>query len=134
MSGSAGWRQQFFRFALVGALCTAIQYLLLAACVEWLGFDAVTASTAGYLVSAVVNYLLSRSYTFASGEPHGTLVWKYVTVLGLGLLLNGLFMQLLHGYLQWHYVLAQLVATGVVLVTNFCAHRIWTFSRSKTCA
>jgi putative flippase GtrA len=133
LSKAQGWRSQFFRFALVGALCTAIQYLLLATGVEWLGADPVAASTVGYVVSAVFNYLLSRSYTFSSAASHGSLVWKYVVVLGSGLLLNGLFMQLLHGYLQWHYVPAQLVATGVVLFTNFWGHRIWTFSRSNPC-
>jgi putative flippase GtrA len=133
LNRSIGWWPQFCRFLLVGALCTAIQYLLLAAGVEWLGVDAVVASTLGYLVSAVVNYLLSRRYTFASAAPHAELVWKYALVLGAGLLLNALFMQLLHGYLQWHYVLAQLVATCVNLISNFIAHRVWTFSRSKTC-
>jgi putative flippase GtrA len=133
LNGSAGLWPQFSRFLLAGALCTAIQYLLLAVGVEWLGVDAVVASTVGYLVSAVVNYLLSRSYTFATDAPHAALVWRYVLVLVAGLLLNALFMQLLHGYLQWHYVLAQLVATCVNLISNFIAHRIWTFSRSKTC-
>jgi len=133
LNSSYQWRPQFLRFVLVGALCTAIHYLLLAAGVEWLGVEAVVASTFGYLVSAVVNYLLSRSYTFASAAAHAALVWKYVLVLGAGLLLNALFMQLLHGYLEWHYVLAQLVATCVNLVSNFIAHRAWTFSRSKTC-
>jgi putative flippase GtrA len=133
LSGSAGLWPQFHRFLLVGALCTAIQYLLLAIGVEWLGVDAVVASTFGFLVSSSVNYLLSRRYTFASAAPHAALVWKYVLVLVAGLLLNALFMQLLHGYLQWHYVLAQLAATCVNLVSTFIAHRIWTFSRSKTC-
>lgn len=133
MNNSARWWPQFLRFALVGTLCTAIQYLLLAVGVEWLGMNAVVASTLGYLVSAVVNYMLSRSYTFASAAPHSAVIWKYVLVLGAGLLLNALFMQLLHGYLEWHYGLAQLVATCVNLGSNFIAHRIWTFSRSKTC-
>jgi putative flippase GtrA len=124
---------QFFRFALVGAVCTAIQYGLLVAGVEGLGADAVVASTLGYLASAVASYLLNRRYTFDSGAPHAALVWKFVLVLGAGLILNALFMQLLHGYLQWHYVLAQLVVTCASLIWNFSAHRAWTFSRSKTC-
>ncbi len=118
------------RFALVGALCTGIQYLLLAIGVEWLGLGAVIASTLGYLVSAAANYLLNRRYTYASSAPHARLVWKFVVVLATGLTLNALFMQLLQGYLQWHYVLAQLVATAGNLLWNFCAHRYWTFSRS----
>jgi putative flippase GtrA len=122
---------QFMRFLLVGALCTGIQYLLLVMGVEWLGLDAVLASTLGYLASAAVNYLLNRRYTYASGARHSVLVWRFVTVLAIGSVLNALFIQLLHGYLHWAYVLAQLFATGGTLIWNFCAHRCWTFSRSK---
>jgi putative flippase GtrA len=124
---------QFMRFLLVGALCTGIQYLLLVAGVEWLGLDAVLASTLGFLASAAVNYLLNRRYTYASDASHAVLVWRFVTVLATGSVLNALFMQVLHGYLQWQYLLAQLCATGGTLIWNFCAHRYWTFSRSKTC-
>ena len=124
---------QLLRFLVVGVLCTAIQYLLLAVGVEWLGMGVLPASTVGYAGSAVSNYLLNRRYTYASGAPHAVLVWRFVTVLAVGLLLNALFMQLLHGYLHWYYLLAQLFTTAGVLLWNFSAHRYWTFSRSKTC-
>lgn len=125
---------QFMRFVLVGALCTGIQYLLLVVGVEWLGLDAVLASTLGYLASAAANYHLNRRYTYTSDAPHAVLVWRFVTVLAIGSVLNALFMQLLHGYLHLQYVLAQLLATGGTLIWNFCAHRYWTFSRSKACS
>jgi putative flippase GtrA len=130
MTGPA-WPAQFMRFVQVGVLCTGIQYILLVAGVEWLQLDAVVASTLGFLASSAVNYLLNRRYTFASSAPHAALVWKFVAVLAGGLLLNALVMQLLHGYLHWQYMLAQLVATGATLLWNFSAHRCWTFLRSK---
>jgi putative flippase GtrA len=122
---------QFLRFAQVGALCTGIHYALLTGGVEWLGLDAVLASTAGFVASAVVNYLLNRRYTYASTASHAVLVWRFVAVMGVGLMLNALLMRLLHGYLGWHYVLAQVFATAGTLSWNFLAHRQWTFSRSK---
>jgi putative flippase GtrA len=121
---------QFARFALVGVFCTAIQVLVLVMGVEGLGLDAVLASSLGYLLSAVASYLLNRRFTYASSASHAVLAWRFVTVLAIGVVLNALFMQLLHGYLQWQYVLAQLFATGGTLLWNFCAHRYWTFSRS----
>jgi len=127
----AGWLQQFLRFAAAGGLSTAIQYAVLAAGVEWLGIGAVAASTTGFVASAAVNYWVNRSYTFGSTAPHAALVWKFLTVLAAGLLLNALFMQLLHGYLHWHYLLAQLLTTGINMLCNFTAHRFWTFSRSN---
>lgn len=114
---------------MVGGLCTGIQYLLLVAGVEWFGLRAVTASTAGYLASSVVNYLLNRRYTYGSCAPHSRLVLRFAAVLASGIALNALCMQLLHGYLQWHYLAAQLIATAGNLLWNFSAHRWWTFSR-----
>ncbi len=124
------WRAQFSRFLLVGILCTGIQYAMLAAGVEWLGLRAVVASTTGFLLSAVLNYLLNRRYTYGSRASHASLIWKFTLVMAAGLLLNGLFMQVLHGYLHWHYLLAQLLTTGITMFWNFLAHRFWTFARS----
>jgi putative flippase GtrA len=90
----------------------------------------VQASALGYLVSAAVSYLLNRRYTYASGAPHAAAAWKFGVVMVTGLAINSLFMQLLQGYLHWHYMPAQLVATAGSLAWNFCAHRYWTFSRS----
>jgi putative flippase GtrA len=127
------WFRQFMRFAQVGALCAVLHFFLLAIGVEWLGLGAVAASTLGYSLSAAANYMLNRRYTYANDAPHAVLVWRFVTVLAIGLILNSLLMQLLHGYLRWHYVLAQLMTTAGTLLWNFCAHRYWTFSRSETC-
>jgi putative flippase GtrA len=122
---------QFSRFALVGILCTGIQYAVLGAGVEWLGLRAVLASTGGFLLSASVSYLLNRRYTYDSTASHSSSIAKFASVLGAGLLLNVLFMQVLHGYLHWHYALAQLLTTGITMIWNFLAHRFWTFARSN---
>jgi putative flippase GtrA len=49
-------------------------------------------------------------------------------VLVIGLSLNLLGMRLLHGYLHWHYVLAQVLTTVVTLLWNFIGHRRRTFA------
>lgn len=130
MTGPVPLVRQLARFAVVGLLCTGVQYVLLVTGVEWLGMGAVVASTLGYLSSAIANYLLNRRYTYASHAPHAVLVARFVAVLGMGSVLNALLMQLLHGWLHWQYVVAQVFATAVILLWNFIAHRYWTFSRS----
>jgi putative flippase GtrA len=122
------WLPQFSRFALVGALCTGIQYAVLAAGVEWLGLAAAVASTAGFLLGAAVNYQLNRRYTYDSRSSHAVGILRFSTVLAAGLLLNALFMHVLHSYLHWHYALAQLLTTGITMFWNFLAHRFWTFA------
>ena len=121
---------QFARFALVGGTCTALQYLMLAAGVELLGVGAVSASVTGFCASAVLGYVLSHRYTFVSGMPHRLAVPRFLAVMLVGLALNALFMQGLHGYLHWHYLIAQVCTTVVTMVWNFAAHRQWTFAAS----
>jgi putative flippase GtrA len=121
-------RRELLRFLLVGGLCTLLQYLLLIAGVEFLHLDAVAASTAGFLASAAVNYLLNRRFTWVSTVPHPVAVRRFLTVLAIGLALNVLGMRLLHGYLHWHYVLSQVLTTMVTVSWNFAGHRHWTFA------
>lgn len=119
--------REFLRFALVGGLCTALQYLVLILGVEVLGVDAVLASGIGFVLSAVLNYMLNRQFTWASSVPHAIAMRRFITVLAIGLALNLLGMRLLHGYLGWHYVLSQVLTTVMTLLWNFTAHRQWTF-------
>jgi putative flippase GtrA len=120
--------RELLRFLLVGGFCTTLQYLVLVTAVEFAHADAVIASAAGFLLSAVVNYLLNRRFTWASKVPHGVASRRFATVLLIGLALNVLGMRLLHGYLHWHYVLAQVLTTVVTLLWNFTGHRRWTFA------
>lgn len=123
---------QFARFVAVGALCTLLQYLVLAAGVEWLGAAVVPASSAGFVLSACLNYLLNRRYTYASTLPHRRAAPRFVVVLATGLLINALFMLLLHGYLGLHYLPAQVLTTVVTMIWNYMAHRLWTFAPPHT--
>lgn len=127
-------RRELQRFLLVGGACTLLQYLVLIAGVEVLHADAVVASAAGFLGSAAANYLLNRGYTWSSKVPHAVAVRRFVTVLLAGLLLNVLGMRLLHGYLQWHYVLSQVLTTMLTMTWNFAGHRHWTFASPRESA
>ena len=117
---------QFARFAMVGGIATLIQYAVLLALVQLAGLNPVWASAIGYALSAVLNYLMNYRYTFRSQAHHGRAALKFVTIAGLGLLLNSLVMA---GLIRAdaHYLAAQVVATAVVLLWNFFGARYWTF-------
>jgi putative flippase GtrA len=125
---------QFLRFLVIGGLCTGLQYLVLIAAVEWGGVDPLIASGAGFVLSAVLNYLLNRLYTWGGRAEHRVAVTRFVLVVGSGLVLNLLGMRLLHGYLHWHYVPAQVLTTLVTLLWNFMWHRYWTFATPEQVA
>jgi len=118
---------QFLRFATVGGIATAIHYLILVALVHVASMNAVWASTVGFIVSAVCNYSLNYRFTFRSNVDHRRAVVKFFIVAGVGLVLNSFTMLIASGYLRVHYLLAQVLATGLVLLWNFAGNRLWTF-------
>lgn len=128
----AGLRQggthfhRFVRFALVGGLATAIQYVILILLVRGLEMAPTLASSLGFVLSAGVNYLLNYRFTFRSRRPHGPAVVKFGLLAGAGLLINAAVMHLLVAA-SVNYLLAQVGATGLVLFWNFIGNTLWTF-------
>jgi putative flippase GtrA len=119
--------RQFLHFALVGGIATAVHYLILIGLVHGANMNAVWASTLGFAVSAVCNYYLNYHFTFRSNAEHRNAVVKFLTVAGVGLALNSLTMLVAAEYLGLHYLFAQVIATGLVLLWNFSGNRWWTF-------
>lgn len=119
--------KQFLRFATVGAIATLVQYAVLIALVEAAGAEEVPAAIGAYLCGAVTSYLLNRRFTFAgtqTGFGHGLAKFALVNLIGLGLN-TGIFV-LLTG-MGLHYILAQMVATGLVLIWNYAGARLFVF-------
>jgi putative flippase GtrA len=118
---------QFFLYAGAGAIGTAAHYGVLIALVQLAGAGPVAASTAGAIVGALVNYALNHRYTFASRRAHRAALPRFLAVAGAGVLLNAAVLAALLATVALHYLVMQVVATGVVLVAGFLANRRWTF-------
>ncbi len=116
----------FVRFAMVGCVATGIQYILLVVLVRGAGVEATVASCIGFVVSAGANYLMNYHFTFRSQRAHGPAAVKFATLAGVGLLLNAALMRVLVGA-GWHYLLAQVCATLLVMLWNYFGNRAWTF-------
>lgn len=123
--------RQFSVFLLIGGVCTGLHYavLILFVGLEWL--DPIGASALGFCVSAVLNYVLNRRLTFSSSRAHRSAAPRFVGVAASGLMINTALLVLFNGVLEWHYLLAQVMATGATLVWNFILHKIWTFAGAK---
>ena len=118
---------QFFRYSLVGAVGTSVQYAILISLVRTGLAPAITASTAGAIAGALVNYYLNRRWTFDSTRDHEQALPRFAIIALAGIALNAMVMAGMVTYLGAHYLLAQVVATGVVLAAGFVANRAWTF-------
>lgn len=119
---------QFLRFVGVGGAATALMYLLLAVGVELLGWPPLTSSVGAYALSAIFNYWANYHFTFASHSDHRHALPRFAAVATCGLAINAAIMWLLTERINWHYLPAQVLATGAVLLWNFFANRRWTYN------
>ena len=118
--------RQFVHYAFVGAAGTLVQYALLIALVELAHWGSVAASTFGAVCGAIVNYALNHRFTFRSGRPHAHAAPRFLAVSALGLALNAIIVAA-GTVAGLPYLLAQVIATGAVLLTAFTVNRRWTF-------
>ena len=118
---------QFLRYGAAGAVGTALQYAILVALVQFAQAPAVAASTAGAIAGALVNYALNHRWTFASTRSHGRALPRFAAVAVGGIAINAIVMTAMLNLVGAHYLVAQVVATGIVLVVGYLANRAWTF-------
>jgi putative flippase GtrA len=117
----------FIKFLGIGAIATIIQYIIFIVLVELSSLTIVLASGLGYGVSSIFNYLMNYHYTFSSDAKHKVAALKFTLVALVGLSLNSLLMYLLVELFNVHYIISQIMVTGIILVVNFFAHKLWTF-------
>lgn len=119
--------RQFASFTAVGVAGTVAHYCVLIALIYVLQLHPVPASAAGFAVGALVNYGLNYRLTFRSTKMHRESMPKFFIVAIAGLMLNTAIMAVMTTTLRLHYLVAQVFATGCVLIWNFTVNRRWTF-------
>jgi putative flippase GtrA len=119
--------KQFVFYTAVGSIGTCGHYLTLVALVESGLLTAVLASVAGFTVGALINYVLNYWFTFNSNKFHGEAMSKFFTVAILGAIINTTLMHIGVNIIQMYYLVAQIIASGIVLVWNFTINKVWTF-------
>ncbi|MFA9429672.1 GtrA family protein [Egicoccus sp. AB-alg2] len=119
--------RRLVRYGLAGGTAAATHFGLLALLVEVAGRQPVTASAVGFLGGLVVSYLLQRRFVFATGHAHGHTLPRFLTVVGLGLLLNTLVLFVGTGVLELHYAWVQPAAFALVPLNNYLLNSLWTF-------
>ncbi|AWI75772.1 polysaccharide biosynthesis protein GtrA [Parazoarcus communis] len=122
---------RFARFAAVGLVGTIAHYALLLALVEIGSVPPLAGSVAGFLLGAMVNYAINHRFVFRSGRAHAEALPRFMTVAGVGLCWNALLMYLLAELMGLHYLLAQILTTGLLLVWHYVGNAVWTFRRDK---
>jgi len=121
----APWRR-IGRYAVVGAVSTALHYALLAWLVEAHGWPAWAASGAGAVAGAQLAFAGNRWFTFADRGPVAPAWLRFQGTALLGALW-GMAVVALGVAAGAHYLLAQAVATLTALLLTFAINRQFTF-------
>ena len=122
--------RQFVHFSGVGSISAIGHYGLLVLLVKGLDVAPVSASAAGALLGAWINYSLNYRFVFLSTKSHRDAAVKFAGVASIGLVLNTMFMRIGVEWLELYYLLSQIVTTGLVLIWSFFGNRYWTFNTS----
>ncbi len=123
-----GNTKQFVLFATIGAVGTAGHFLTLILLVELTGLSAVWATTAGFIVGALINYVLNYHLTFRSDKAHSETMLKFFIVATVGAVLNMMIIFVGVDVLELFYLFTQVIASSVVLLWTFTANKLWTFA------
>ncbi len=90
--------------------------------------SAVWATTAGFIVGALINYVLNYHLTFRSDKAHSETMLKFFIVATVGAAINMMIIFWGVDILELFYLFAQVIASSVVLLWTFTANKLWTFA------
>jgi putative flippase GtrA len=124
---SPGTAVLLLRYAGVGGLATVAHWSLLALLVEKAGVAPWLASGCGAVLGAQVAFFGNRRYTFGHAGPLWPAWWRFMGTALLGAAV-GMAIVALGVAVGVHYLLAQAVATALVLLLTFAVNRVWAFA------
>lgn len=132
--------EQIIRFGIVGFFCFLIDYGLTVGLANFGGVHYMLSKFIGFVVSAIVNYILSIKFVFNQKKEMDKRKEFIVFIIlsAIGLLLNEVILYicidvifanstLLQGYITEEIMLSisALFATGVVMVYNFISRKLF---------
>jgi len=119
--------QRLKRFVLVGGSTGVLYFGLTYGLVERFAIDTTIASTFALLLAVCYNYVLHYHWTFSPKAPHGIVLLKYLAMCVGAILLNAIVMELGVSNASLHYLLAQIIATVMVILWTLSISSIWVF-------
>ena len=130
--------KQFLKFGIVGAISFVVDFTLYTVCNFW-GCPYLISGIIGFVVSVIVNYLLSMKFVFERRDDMSRkkefIIYVVLSTIGLGLnelllyicvdivYANSDFLTGLYGD-RMAEIVAKVFATGVVMIYNFVSRKL----------
>ena len=110
-----------------GGIATGSHYAATITAVELFGVLPLAASAMGFAFGAVVKYWLNYFVAFRSTGSHAVALPRFAAMLGILFVLNAAFFALLHQSAGFHYMLAQVATTVMLIPPGYLLSRLWVF-------
>jgi len=120
----------FIRYTISGGLAALVHFLVLIILVEKIAVNPTFASAIGFCMAIFVNYNMQYHWTFKSSGTHRTIFIRYVLITFVMLGVNTIIFWFLFEKQGLVYLLAQVIATGIVMFMNFVINKNYTFVSS----
>lgn len=120
---------QFARYVVVGGAAFLVDFSALYLLTGLLGLHYLLAAAIAFILGLTVNYLLSCIWVFdrhtLQNPAAELIVFTIIGVVGLGF--NEAIIWFVIEKVHWHYMIAKLISSSIVLFWNFGARRYLLF-------
>lgn len=132
--------EQILKFGVVGFFCFLIDFGLTAGLANFCGVHYLVSKFVGFVVSAIVNYILSIKFVFTQKKEMDKKKEFIVFIIlsAIGLLINEIVMyacidgiyahsNMLQSYISDGFMvsISSVIATGIVMVYNFISRKLF---------
>ena len=122
-----GHKRSFTMYIVSGFASVATHYAFAIFAVEVLGWRALFATSAGYMVGAITKYVMNYFLAFESVAPHLKAIPRFAVMLLAMFAVNGAIFWALHEHYALHYMVAQVITTAVLVPVGYVVNRWWVF-------
>lgn len=109
--------RQLCNFGIVGVVAFLIDYGIMNILYTKLGCTLLIANTCGFIISTIVNYILSKKHVFDMKTSNAFIKFTVLSILGL--LINNITMILCIDCMTFGTLVAKIIATCVCMIWNF---------------
>jgi putative flippase GtrA len=118
----------FAKYFVSGSVAVIIHFSILTVLVEIYSANPTLSTSLGFCVGTIFNYLLQYHWTYSASGDHRKVFLIYISVTLSMLCMNALLFWIQVELIGVHYLLAQIMATGVVMLLNYVINTKFTFS------
>lgn len=124
--------REFIKFAMVGVVNTIINLSVLYVLTEFFSVWYILSSLLAFLVALTNSFIMNTRGTFKSNIKHKTATkyGKFFMVSAITALSNLFFLYLFTEFFGLWYMLSQVIAIVLTLMTNFIGNKFWTFNEN----